>query len=263
MASFSSNVQLATEPLNNCLELGLLFSLVRNKLYRQLKFFSAYIVILCVLEPVGWWISFLPWFNSAAWSYTYWSIQLCLSTLRLLTIAEISRRSLIAYPAVWNFGWRLLSGAAAILLSWTAYSAFHSRHYIRIFVGAIGPRFEIMQATLLLLLLFLGVYYRVRISQLYRLILIGIFTYSAIEIANNPLLLAKLPSDSVWEYVRRGSFLIPLVIWTYAVWRWGGTSSTPPDLISQEKYDELSPQIHDRLKELNDRLADLNTKPRQ
>lgn len=257
MASFSSIFNWATGPFGIGLELALFVLSIRYKLYRKLIFFFAYIVLLGAQEPVIWWVSYLPWFNSTAWGNTYWSIQLCLSLLRLLTIAEISRRSLVPYPAVWSMGWRLLSAAAAILLAWTAYSAFQGRHHFRIFIAGGFQRFETMQAILLLLLLFLGVYYRVRISQLYRLILIGICIYSAIQIANNPLLLAKIPADSVWQYIYRGSFLIPMVIWTYAVWRWGGTSTTPPDLISQEKYDELSPQIHDRLKELNDKLSDL------
>jgi hypothetical protein len=263
MASFSSIFQWTTEPIIFFLDCVLLFLLFRKKLYRQLKFFCVYIVILCLLEPAGFWISFLPWFLSPAWSTTYWSIQFVLSLLRLLTIAEISRRSLVAYPAVWSFGWRMLSAAAAILFSWTAYSAFKGRHHFRIFIAVGGQRFEIMQVILLLLVLFLGVYYHVRISQLNRMILIGICIFSAIQIANDPLLLAKIPADSVFGYIRPGSFLIPMMIWTYAVWRWGGTSTAPPDLISQEKYDELSPQIHDRLQELNDKLSDLTGKRRR
>jgi hypothetical protein len=257
MASFSSIFNWATGPLTACLDFALLVLLIRRKLYRKLIFFSAYIVLLSAYEPVAWWISFLPWFNSLTWNTTFWSVQFILSLLRLLAIAEISRRSLIAYPAVWSLGWRVLSAAAAILLAWTAYSAFPGRHHFRIFMAVGFQRFETMQAILLLLLLFLGVYYRVQISHLYRRILIGICIYSAIQVAVNPLLLAKIPADSVWQYTRRGSFVIPMVIWTYAVWRWGETPSAPPDLISQEKYDELSPQIHDRLKELNDKLSDL------
>jgi hypothetical protein len=263
MASFSSISQWAIVPLTFCLEWALLFFLFKNKLYRQLKFFSVYLLVLSIQEPVGWWVSFLPWFNSIAWGNTFWSIQFLLLLLRLLTIAEISRRSLIPYPAVWGFGWRVLSAAAAILLSWTALSAFQGGHHLRIFIGVGFQRFEIMQAVLLLLLLLLGVYYRVRLSQLNRLILIGICIYSAIQIANDPLLLAKIPADSVWQHIRRDSFLIPLVIWTYAVWRWGGNSIAPADLISQEKYDELAPQIHDRLKELNEKLSDMTGKNRR
>jgi type VI protein secretion system component VasK len=115
-----------------------------------------------------------------------------------------------------------------------------------------------MQALLLLLVLLLGVYYQVRISHMYRLILIGFCVYSAVQVANNQfLLLNNAPGDSVFGYIRKGSFLIALAIWTYAVWRWGADSTTPHNLISQSQYNELSPQIHDRLRELNDKLAKL------
>jgi hypothetical protein len=121
-----------------------------------------------------------------------------------------------------------------------------------------------MQATLLLLLLFLGVYYRVRISRLYQLILIGLCMYSAIQIANSQiLLLNKLPADSIFGYIRQGSFLVPMVIWTFAIWRGGAYSETPPELISQTKYDEMSPRIHDHLQKLNDKIADFAGKNRK
>lgn len=263
MVSFPSIFYWATVPLNFCLEFALLFLSFRRKLYRKLVFFFAYVVLLAVQEPVTWWVSYSPWYYSNAWGNTFWSIQFVLSLLRLLTIAEISRRSLRSYPAVWSLSWRVLSAVATLLMTWTAYSALRGPYYIRLFVAIGGRRFETMQAVLLLLLLFLGVYYGVRISQLYRLILIGICIYSAIQIATNQLLLAKIPADSIFEYIRRGSFLIPMAIWTYAAWRWGAASTAPPDLISQEKYDEMSPQIHDRLRDLNDKLSDLTGKRRR
>ena len=131
-------------------------------------------------------------------------------------------------------------------------------HHFRQFIAAADQRFEFMQAIPLLLLLLLGAYYRVRISPLYRLILIGICIYSSVEVANSQFFAAKIiPGVTIFGYIRHGVFPIVLVIWTYAVWRWSATSTRPPDLISQEEYDSLSPQIHDRLRELNDRLSDL------
>jgi hypothetical protein len=47
------------------------------------------------------------------------------------------------------------------------------------------------------------------------------------------------------------------MLWAWAIWRWADDSTVSPKLISQQSYDELSPQIHDRLRDLNDRLADL------
>jgi hypothetical protein len=69
--------------------------------------------------------------------------------------------------------------------------------------------------------------------------------------------------DSIFGYIRRGSFLVASLIWTYALWRWGTISNTPPELISQGKYDDVSPQVHDRLRQLNGKLSDLIGKRRQ
>ncbi len=230
----------------------------RRRLYRQLVFFSIYIVVLNLYDAVNEWVSFLPLFKTLVWNYVYWSAQFVFALLRLLTIAEISRRSLRGYPAVWGFAWRLMSAAAVILLAWTTDSAIQNAHHMRKFIAVVGQRFEFMEAILLLLLLLLGVYYHVRISPLYRWILIGICIYSALLVANGQFWLIKTGLGVlIFAYVRRAAFLVPLVMWTYAVWRWGAGSDAPPDLIPQATYDDLSPQIHDRLKDLNDKLNKL------
>jgi hypothetical protein len=263
MVSFDSIFQWGTAPADICLELALCFMAYKRRLGRQLTFFSVYIVVVTVQDIAGWWASYTPWFNSMSANYVFWSIQFALSLLRLLTIGEIVRQTLRGYPAIWGFAWRSLSAVTVFLFSWTIYSAIQRVHHFRRFLAVGGQRFELMQTILLLLFLFLVVYYRVQISRLYRLILIGICIYSAVQVAANQLLLLnKLPADSIFDYIRRGVFLVPLVMWTYAVWPWGSDSDAPPDLIPQATYDALSPQIHDRLRELNDKLIDLTGKRR-
>jgi len=263
VVSFSSIYQWASSPID-ILEVALVVVACKRRLYTQLKFFFAYIVLVPITEIGAWWVSFTPWFYASSYNYVFWPVQFVLSLFRLLTIAEIARRTLRGYPAVWAFAWRALSIAAILLSSWTTYSAFQYAHHFRRFLVIPGERFEMMQAILLLLLLFLGVYYRVQVSQLYRWVLIGICIYSSVQVANNQfLLLNKLSADSIFTYIRRGSFIAPVAIWTYAVWRWGNTPAQPPELISQSAYDEISPQVHDRLRELNDRLAGLVDKRHQ
>jgi hypothetical protein len=258
MVAFSSMFAWVTAPCSFLLELALVILSYKRRLYRQLFFFPAYIALLALYDPIDYWVSDYPFFGSIAYNYIYWSTQLALSLLRLLTIAEISRRSLRGYPAVWAFGWRLLTATSVLLLSWTVYSAILRMHHFRQFIAATDQRFEFMQAIVLLLLLLLGAYYRVQISPLYRLILVGICIYSAVEIADSPFFALKtFPGVAIFGYIRRGLFPVLLAIWAYAVWRWGGTPTTPPDLLSQEKHDELSPQIHGRLKGLNDKLSEL------
>jgi hypothetical protein len=257
MLSFSAIYQWATAP-TSILEVALVIIAWKRKLYRQLTFFFPYIILLPLTEIGQWWVSVTPWYYSESYSYVYWSAQFVLSLLRLLTIGEIARRSLRGYPAIWAFAWRTLSVVALLLLSWTTYSGFQNSHHFRKFLAIPGERFEFMQAILLLLLLSFGVYYRVQISRLYRWILIGICIYSSIQVADSQILfLNNPPADSIFSYIRRVSFMVPMAIWTYAVWRWGADSTTPPDLISQSQYDELSPQIHDRLRDLNDKLSKL------
>ena len=261
MVTFSSVFEWVIAPSNIGLELALLLISYRRRLYRQLVFFSAYVVLLNLLEVVGWCVAPTHWFISDGYRDIYWGTQFVLSLLRLLTIAEISRRSLRGYPTVWTLSWQILSASALILLSWTTYSAIQNVHHFERFIGVGGQRFECMQAILLLLLFVLGIYYHVRIPPLYRWILIGICIYSALEVANSQFYLLKSAlGDSMFAYIRRGSFPISLAIWTYAVWRWGDDSNNPPELISQSQYDDLSPKIHDRLRDLNDKLSDLTGK---
>jgi hypothetical protein len=258
MVKFSSVFLWATAPTTICLELGLLFIAYRRRLYRQLVFFSAYIVVTTVAELGGWWVIYSPWHETERWRYVYWSLQFALSLLRLLTIAEISRRSLGKYPLVWTFASRFLAAVAAILLFWTARSAIQNLHHFRKFIMAGDQRFECMQAILLLVLLMVVVYYRVALSPLFRLVLIGIGIYSSLQVANDQLgIINVMQPNSILDYIRRGTYIIPLSMWVYAVWRWGANSNTQPKLLSQSAYDDLSPQIHDRLRELNDKLSDL------
>jgi hypothetical protein len=258
MVTFSSLLDWITTPACYFLELTLLFISYKRKLYRLLVFFSVYIVLLNLYDALNEWVSFLPLFTTVAWNYVHWSVQFVFALLRLLTIAEISRRSLRGYPAVWAFAWRILSAAAMFLLSWAAYSAIQNVHHFRRILAVTGERFEFMQSILVILLLLLGAYYHVRIPPLFRWMLIGIGIYSAVQVTNDQFLLLRTPvADSIFVHLRHDIYPVPLAIWTYAAWRWGADSSTSPDRIPQSQYDDLSPQIYDRLEDLNDTLKRL------
>jgi hypothetical protein len=262
MVTFSTLFVWVTAPATFFLEFAFLFFAYRRKLYRQLLFLPVYVVSATASEVCGWAITYSSWYRSTAWLYFYWSVQFALSILRLLTIAEISLRTLRAYPAVWTFTSRLLTAAAATLMFWTIHSSIQNRQHFRVFILSGSLRFEFMQAVLLLLFLLLVTYYRVPLSPLYRLVLIGAGVYSSIQVAANQFgIIRGAPPNSVTDYIRRGTYMIPIAVWTYAAWRWGATSQTPPELIAQSTYDDLSPQIHDRLRELNDKLAKLSRRP--
>jgi hypothetical protein len=233
----------------------MLYFVFRRKLYRQLKFFTIYLILLLIWNIVLSIVSPTPYFFTHAWFVIYFATEFALSCLRLCIIAEISKRALAGYPAVWTLAARLLAGVTVIFLAWTTQSAIMNQHHVRRFVFVGYQRFEFLQAVLLLLILFIGVYYRIQIPSLYRLILAGIGFYASLAVLDQQIGLSE--KFVAFDHIKRTSFAILLFMWTYALWRWSPLPDSKPQLISQSTYDEVAPQIHDRLKELNDKLSDL------
>jgi hypothetical protein len=240
-----------------------LFLIFHRKLYRRLKVFTVYIFLLVVWGVLWALVARTPSFTSHTWFDIYFSVEFSLSFLRLLTIAEISRRLLRGYPAVWALASWLLIIVTVGLLSWTVQSAIHNVHHIRRFILLGDQRFECMQAILVLLVISIGVYYRVQIPRVYMFILVGIGIYASIQVADNPLgiRIAILP-NSIFDYIRRVSILLSLGFWLAAVCQPPRLADAEPEQISQATYDELAPKVHDHLKELNDKLEELVGKRR-
>jgi hypothetical protein len=237
----------------------LLFVLgLRRKLYRSLICFFAYIMFLVPRDFIWLWISHTTLFGTIPAFYFYWTTESILSILRLATIIEIARRALRDYPSVWALAWRFLAAIGAILFFWTADAALRHSHHLKFLITIGLQRFELMQATLLLSVLMIGVYYRIQIRPSYRWILVGICIFSAVQVANYELgRLTVHATNSVFDYLRRYSFLASQTIWMWALWRWAAVPHQPPELVSQALYDEHSERAHDRLRALNDRLAGL------
>jgi hypothetical protein len=239
----------------------MLYFVFLRKVYRRLRFFTGYLILLLIWNIVLSVVSPTPYYYVRAWAYIYHASEFAFSILRLFTIAEISKRALAGYPAVWSLAWRFLLVVAAILLAWTTQSAIQNQRHAQRFILVGNQRFELMQAILMLLILFIGVYYRIQIAPLYRLILIGIGIYSSLSVMDQQI--GLLHQFAAYDYVKRATFSIPLFMWTYALWRWSPLPDFKPPLIPQSTYYNLSPQIHDRLKDLNDKLSDLTGKRRR
>jgi hypothetical protein len=258
MVTFSSAYDWSVFLTIDSLLLFTLSILFRRKLYRRLFFFTTYLVISMITDVAWRWTSLTTAYYLRMAFYYYWTVEFLLTILRLLAFAEVSRRILRVYPTVFAAGSWILTAAAAILLSWTAYPAVHSVRHIWPRIVVANQRIGLMQAVLVLALLTIGAYYRIQIPSLYRLILVGIGVFASIQVVNNELLLRQsIVPYSVPDYMNRASMVVSTIIWTYAVWRWCGAPESQPELISQVQYEKLSPQIHDKMRDLNDKLAKL------
>jgi hypothetical protein len=240
------------------LDLALFVLVFRKKLYGKLIVFALYFTLLGPWQYIWIWASNTPRLYLVTWIYFFWASQFAFSVLRLLAITEICWRALHEYSVVWKLTLRILGVALVFLLSWTTSSAINNSHVFRAFISKGLQRFEFMQAVLLLAILFVGAYYSIVVPPLYRWMLAGAGVFSAIQVANYELgLNTKYPPNSIYDFVERYTFAAVLMLWAWAIWRWADDSTMSPRLISQQSYDELSPQIQNRLRDLNDRLAGL------
>jgi hypothetical protein len=243
-----------------CDGLGLiLFVLaIRKRVYRVLIFLATYITLL-LPHMLAWsYLSHTRYFWTVWASYTYFISDAVLNFLRLLIIVEIGIRTLRGYPAVWHFAWRILSLIGSGLILWGTVTATRHVHPTQLLFLTIQGFLNGTQAVILLIILAIGLYYRVDVPKLFQLIVIGICILSAAQVFTSELgRYVTNPTNSSFDLIQRYSFATMLVIWTVALRKWPGGAHPQQRLISQEQYDELSPQVHDRLRELNDRLAEL------
>jgi hypothetical protein len=248
--------------LGNGVTVLLLILALHYKLFRTLKAPVFYVIFAC-MQTV--WMNCIgpvpktyhdPGFYFYFWSY--WITVFTLSFFRLFVILEICKRVLRDYAAVKTLAWRILSGVAVIMFSWTAYWAIRNAHHVRKLVSTFQATTDLSFAVLLLTLMALGVYYKMRIPTLYRSLLIGSCIYSAEQVVGSELLrVTPNVSNSLYDFVGRFSWILMMAIWTWAVWRWAGRTAQSPQLIPQTVYDDLSPRLHDRLQDLNNKLATL------
>jgi hypothetical protein len=126
----------------------------------------------------------------------------------------------------------------------------------------VGEQRLLLTITILILVVMgIGAYYRLKLPPLYRYVLVGIGIYAAVQVAVDQVVMQYQmeSNDVLWDVMRRGSFLLSAAVWSYGVWRWSGPPALQVELISQSKYDDLSPKVHDRLHEVNLKLANLTS----
>lgn len=228
---------------------------IRRKLYRSLPIFFVYISFLLCRDFLFLTVQHAPFIRTHAYAYTYWATEAILSAFRLATVLEICRQTVRPYTAVWALAWRVLSTIGIILVLFGVNSARHNTSRPRFFITTTMQRFELLQAVLLLTVLAIGVYYTLHIPPLYKWVLVGICFYSAVEVANFELGRITIhPTNTFFDYVHRYAFTITQAIWAWAMWRHGDLPPQKREFIPQDVFDEHSADIHNRLRELNDRL---------
>jgi hypothetical protein len=253
-----SSTELLLWVLGILLQLGVCVLIFGRGLHRRLPIFSSYAVLVLLEAILVWWVyrrwGYQSW---TAW-YFAWVAQGVSIIARGLAVSELCWKILRPYTGVWGLAWRLLVFLSVMLTVRAMVRAQGDADWVVPFVLTAEQGLELMIAAVLLALLAICAYYRIGAEPSYRWIVIGLSFNSIIQALNNSFLRNWLSTHILfWNGIRLSSFDIAIVVWCLALWRPLPAERPAPVLLSQQAYDELTPQVNYRLRILNQRLLEI------
>jgi hypothetical protein len=200
------------------LELTVCALALRRRLYLYLPVFTGYIVAVFVRGLLMYWVYGRMGYTSRPAFYSFWGTQAVLLAWRGASIGELAWTASRSY-----FGFRvilkwLVASISFLLLVQVSWLAIKTPAQLPAFVLALERNLELTAAIILLVLLFLTFHYQIMLSAAQKLIALGLFLYSLVQVVNNAISNEWLrPYFHWWEVVRLVSFHMALVIWLFAL----------------------------------------------
>jgi hypothetical protein len=251
--------------LTTSVEIALLVYLVRRKLPATHLAFTFYIAIAIAQSALA---AFVYWrwgMQSGIASEVIWASQGIVICFRFWTVLETTARILSGYQGIWALAKRLLWVTGICTVS---YALFVSKKQINSLVLSLDRGVELAIAAFLVAMLLFARYYLLPVRPLDRALALGLGLYSCFYVINDSLFEQYLNSYlQLWGYLDVLTFLASLLIWLYAVHAYSNFAIAAPEAkqIPERIYENLSPEINYRLKNLNDQISRLfqTGKPRQ
>jgi len=228
-----------------------------TRFYRRLPYFSLYVAIVLAADAYLWYAYHKYGFASAASFTLAWSLQGITLGPRGLAVGELCRRALSPYRGVWALAWRLLTGAAILLLVYAGLASYSSRTRVATFILTAERGLELAAAVLLLLLLAISHYYRIEILVPERLLIYGLCAWSLVQVLNDVAWQVLASRYFQWaNKIHVISYQVTVAVWIYAVLR-PVTAEQPQPAMNAALYNRVAPAVNVRLQALNNRLLEI------
>jgi hypothetical protein len=241
-------------------QLTLLILLFSKDSFRRLPQFTAYVALdlaqgaylLIVYSTLG--ISSVRVRNLAWYSE-------CVTLLAQgWATAEVLKATLRPYQGIWGLVWRSLVASSTLvvfLVALTTRGEWAGDKWFELNRG-----YHLTFAVTVIVCLLLVRYYSIEVPAAYKWILAGFCFYSCTEILINTVMETFLRKafdtyQTLWQSSTVVAFISVLFIWVAALWKPIPADTReilPP---SDSIYQQLSPEINHRLRELNKRLLRL------
>jgi hypothetical protein len=231
---------------------ALVVLLVYRKNHRVFPFFFIY-ALLNLLQGVVLFESYRIWgFRSAVSMRVAWSAQGLVTFTRAVAVSEICHRVLAKFRGIWGLAWRLLFAAGAFI---SFYAWGVSRGSWPFAILNLDRGLELAMTTVIVLLFAFARYYEVGVEPAVQTVAIGFFLYSCLHVLNDTILEAGSHRyATLWNLLGTLSFLASMLLWSCAFRRTQPATTFETELMPEDLYRTLAPEIDARLRELNEQL---------
>ena len=241
-------------------QLAVLVLLFRKGKFRKLPLFTIY-TALNICQAFFLLMVYQFWGNHSVNSVVLaWVSEYVTLLAQALATAEILGITLKPYQGIWGLGWRALAATSASVVMLVLWATRANWSFARWF--EINRGYHLTFATAIIVFLLLVRYYAIPVPKAYKMILGGFCFYSCTEILINTFLQAFffktfLLHQSFWQFWTMLSFLVVVCIWMAALWKPLPVEVPRLALSSDSEYQQLSPQINEQFRLLNEKLLRL------
>jgi hypothetical protein len=225
--------------------------------FRKLPFFTGF-VAANICQAVFIYIVYVQLGSkSRTAKWVTWLSEPAILILRTLATTEVLRLILKAYRGIWGLVWRVvLVGFGGVLL----YAAIESMRNVPWALAVAYRGFHLAYAVSLVAGLLLIRYYSIPFEPLYKVILAGFCFYSCTIVLANTVgqwvfLRGFLNYQPIWQFAITAIYAGIQVAWAVELWKTAPSEESRPRLLTSSLYQQISPQINERLYALNEQLS--------
>ncbi len=257
------SMPLSVQSVWACSILGQLITLTLLPLRRnasKIPFFATYIVLNLCQAGFMLVLVFIPTLSPAIFAKLSWCAEGITLLAQAVATTEILGLTLRPYPGIWGLAWRALATVSALVVLIVGWLS-HARG-IEQLSFQLNRGYHITFSTAVIACLALVRYYSIRVPSAFKMILAGFCLNSCVEVLVNTLIQVLFHKgyavhQTAWLIVNMLSFVAALTIWIVALWKPFPVDDRQIASPSDSAYRRLSPEINERLREINEKLLRL------
>jgi hypothetical protein len=225
--------------------------------FRKVPVFTAYIAVNICQGGFLYLVYAQFGFGSRSALVLAWLSQASIQILRALATMEVLHLVLGPYRGIWGLGWRVLSVAFFVVLS---YAAIEAGRNISAAIGLADRGFHFASAVALAACLVIVRYYSVPVDPPYKVLLGGLCVYSCTIVLANTIghalfLRGFVNVKPIWQLTTIAAYAGVQGAWAVGLWKAAPAMQVHPALLTTSVYQQISPQINERLRLLNGQLS--------